>query len=67
VDAPAVLLGISFVNIALHLRRHAAEARRAPKAKSLYAYGFSPVEEAGVLARLKALDRLPPAKAGGRG
>jgi hypothetical protein len=48
------------------LRRHAAEARRAPKAKSLYAYGFSPAEEAGVLARLRALDAHPPVQAGER-
>ncbi len=66
VNAPAVLLGISFADIALYLRRHAAEARRAPKARSLYAYGFSPAEEAGVLARLRALGAHPPVRAGGR-
>lgn len=66
VNAPAVLLGIAFGDIALHLRRHAAEARRAPKARSLYAYGFSPAEEAGVLARLRALEVRPSVQAGGR-
>jgi len=56
VEAPAVLLGISFADIAEHLRRHAGMARRAPRARSLYAYGFSPAEEAGVLGRLRVLN-----------
>jgi len=59
VDAPAVLLGISFADIADHLHRHAGMARRAPRARSLYAYGFSPAEEAGVLGRLRVLNASP--------
>jgi hypothetical protein len=32
---------------------------RPSKVRSLYAYGFSPAEEAGVLGRLKALEATP--------
>ena len=56
VGAPAVLMGISFADIAHHLHRHTVAARHSAKAKSLYAYGFSPAEEAGVLGRLEALE-----------
>jgi hypothetical protein len=59
VEAPAVLLGISFAAIAGHLRRHTGVARRAPRTRSLYAYGFSPAEEAGVLGRLRVLNASP--------
>jgi hypothetical protein len=56
VDAPAVLMGISFNDIAHHLHRHTNMVRTPSKARSLYAYGFSPAEEAGVLGRLEALE-----------
>ena len=59
VDAPAVLMGISFKDIAHHLHRHTSMVMRPSKARSLYAYGFSPAEEAGVLGRLKALEAVP--------
>jgi hypothetical protein len=59
VDAPAVLMGISFKDIAHHLHRHTTVIMRPSKARSLYAYGFSPTEEAGVLGRLKALEAVP--------
>ena len=53
VNAPAVLMGMPFEEIAGRLHRHAEAEKRAPK--SLYAYGFSPAEEAGILGRLRAL------------
>jgi len=59
VGAPAVLMGISFADIAHHLHRHTVAARHSAKAKSLYAYGFSPTEEAGVLGRLRMLEAAP--------
>jgi hypothetical protein len=59
VDAPAVLMGISFADIAHHLHRHTDLVKRPTGARSLYAYGFSPSEEAGVLGRLRALDATP--------
>jgi hypothetical protein len=59
VDAPAVLMGITFADIAHHLHRHTGNAKHAPRAKSLYAYGFSPAEEAGVLGRLRMLEAAP--------
>jgi len=59
VDAPAVLMGITFADIAHHLHRHTGMVKRAAKAKSLYAYGFSPAEEAGVLGRLRTLGAAP--------
>ena len=55
VQAPAVLMGMSFEEIADHLHRHVGTAGRAPKSHSLYEYGFSPVEEAGILGRLQTL------------
>jgi hypothetical protein len=45
VDAPAVLMGMPFEEIARRLHAHATAEK--PSAKSLYAYGFSPSEEAG--------------------
>ncbi len=59
VEAPAVLLGISFADIAEHLHRHVGVAKQARRARSLYAYGFSPAEEAGVLGRLHVLNASP--------
>jgi len=53
VDAPAVLMGMPFEEIARRLHAHATAEK--PSAKSLYAYGFSPPEEAGILGRLRAL------------
>ena len=61
VGAPAVLMGISFVSIAQHLHRQPSNTLLTPRARSLYAYGFTPAEEAGVLRRLRALDAAPPA------
>jgi len=55
VQAPAVLMGMSFEEIADHLHNHAAKAGRTAKTHSLYEYGFSPAEEAGILGRLKTL------------
>ncbi len=55
VNAPAVLMGISFGEIAHNLRRHAGDAVRATKTRNIYAYGFSPAEEAGILGRLRTL------------
>ena len=59
VDAPAVLMGISFNDIAHHLHRHTRLVVGPARARSLYAYGFSAAEEAGVLGRLKALEATP--------
>lgn len=63
VEAPAVLMGISFVEIAHHLHRHGGAAKHTSRARSLYAYGFSPAEEAGVLRRLRTLETAPSAGA----
>ena len=62
VGAPAVLMGISFSDIAHHLHRHAGAPTRTSQARSLYAYGFSPAEEAGVLGRLRMLETGPLAE-----
>jgi hypothetical protein len=63
VDAPAVLMGISFPDIANHLHGYVGPAKRPSKARSLYSHGFSPAEEAGVLGRLRTLEAAPPAGA----
>ncbi len=53
VDAPAVLMCMPFEEIARRLHAHATAEK--PLARSLYAHGFSPAEEAGILGRLRAL------------
>ena len=55
VNTAGVLMGMSFAEIAEHLHRHAGMATRARKTRSLYAYGFSQAEEAGILGRLRTL------------
>lgn len=55
VQAPAVLMGMSFGEIADYLHRHAGSAQHVRKTRTLYEYGFSPSEEAGILARLQTL------------
>jgi len=72
VDAPAVLMGMSFRKIGENMHRYAGKGKRAPtpsagttrmgitKAamqRSFYVYGFSPAEEAGILVRLRSIDR----------
>lgn len=59
VGTPAVLMGIPFADIARRLQRHTGTPKHSAKAKSLYAYGFSPAEEAGVLGRLQTLEASP--------
>jgi hypothetical protein len=49
-------MGMSFGEIARNLRRHAGEARRVARTRNIYAYGFSAIEEAGILRRLRTLD-----------
>jgi hypothetical protein len=56
VNAPAVLLCASFESIAAGLRRFGGRHREFPREHSLFPYGFSPQEEAGILRRLRALE-----------
>ena len=56
VDAPAVLMGVSFRAIGDSLKRNAGKGPRAATARNLYTFGFSPAEEAGILGRLRSLD-----------
>jgi hypothetical protein len=48
---------MSFRAIGDSLRRYAGKGVRATSARNLYAYGFSPAEEAGILGRLRSLER----------
>ena len=56
VNAPAVLLCASFESIAAGLKRYGGKHREFPNERSLFPYGFSPQEEAGILQRLRVLD-----------
>lgn len=56
VDAPAVLMCTPFESIAENLKRYAGRAPEEVKSRSLFVYGFTPSEEAGILARLRALE-----------
>lgn len=56
VNAPAVLLCAAFDTIAEGLKKYGGKHQEFPKERSLFPYGFSPAEEAGILQRLKALE-----------
>jgi len=56
VDAPAVLMGVPFADIASNLERHAGKRKSGPMARNLYEHGFSKVEAEGILERLRKLD-----------
>jgi hypothetical protein len=58
VQAPAVLLCVSFAKIAEGLRLYAGKPPGGAAARSLYPYGFPADEESAVLARLRGL--VPP-------
>ena len=53
VDAPAVLLNVPFERIAQGVARYAGKPELATSTRTLYPYGFSPAEEAGILNRLR--------------
>jgi len=56
VHAPAILLCASFESIAAGLKKFGGKHREFPNERSLFPYGFSPQEEAGILERLRVLD-----------
>ena len=56
VNAPAVLLCASFEAIAAGLKHFGGKHREFPTERSLFPFGFSQQEEAGILQRLRALD-----------
>ena len=56
VNAPAVLMGVPFADIAAKLERHAGKRRGGPIARNLYEHGFSKAEAEGILGRLRKLD-----------
>ena len=56
VNAPAVLMGVSFADIAAKLEHHAGKRTRAAMARNLYEHGFSASEAEGILGRLRRLD-----------
>ena len=53
VDAPAVLLYVPFRRIAEGVARYAGKPELASTTRTLYPYGFSPLEEQGILNRLR--------------
>lgn len=59
VNAPAVLLCAAFDTIAEGLRKYGGRHAEFPKERSLFPFGFSPGEEAGILQRLKELEARP--------
>jgi hypothetical protein len=56
VNAPAVLLCASFDAIAEGLKKYGGQHELSATERSLFPWGFSPKEEAGILDRLKALE-----------
>jgi len=57
VDAPAVLLCTPFEAISESLRMYAGKKSARGTTHSLFVYGFTEVEEAGILGRLQSLDQ----------
>lgn len=55
VNAPAVLLCVSFESISEGLHQYAGKLDLTNKTHTLFPYGFPPEEEAGVLGRLRSL------------
>ena len=55
VNAPAILLGVPFQDIADGLRKYAGKPESSRSSRSLFPYGFAAGEEAGVLKRLQIL------------
>jgi hypothetical protein len=58
VNAPAVLLCVSFDSIAEGVAEFGGQAELAAAERSLFPYGFSPEEEIGILQRLHKLDEI---------
>jgi hypothetical protein len=56
VNAPAVLMGVPFADIATRLERHAGKRKGAGVVRNLYEHGFSKAEAEGILGRLRKLD-----------
>ena len=56
VNAPAVLMGVPFSDIAMSLERHAGKRKGGALARNLYEHGFSKAEAEGILGRLRKLD-----------
>ena len=56
VNAPAVLMGLPFADIAARLERHAGKRKGGALARNLYEHAFSKAEAEGILGRLRKLD-----------
>ena len=56
VDAPAVLLFVHFSQVRDGIAKHAGRPELANTTRTLYPYGFSPMEEEGILNRLRNQD-----------
>jgi hypothetical protein len=56
VDAPAVLLFVRFSQIRDGVAKYAGKPELATSTRTLYPYGFSPLEEEGILNRLRGQD-----------
>ena len=58
VNAPAVLLGVEFSYIMAQIGEFGGQPERAATERSLYPFAFSLSEEAGILSRMQAKQRL---------
>ena len=55
VNAPAILMGVAFSDIAAQLEHHSQKGRHPRSTRNLYDHGFSPAEAEGVLGRLRSI------------
>lgn len=58
VNAPAVLMDVSFADIAAKIERHAGKRKGGAVARNLYEHGFSKAEAEGILGRVRKLDAV---------
>jgi hypothetical protein len=58
VNAPAVMLGVEFAYIMRQIGEFGGQPERAASERSLYPFAFSLTEEAGIITRMQAKQRM---------
>lgn len=58
VNAPAVLMGTEFAHIMAQIGEYGGQPERAARERSLYPFAFSLHEEAGIISRMQAKQRI---------
>jgi hypothetical protein len=59
VNAPAVLMSLDFAHVRAQIAKYGGKPQYSMLVRSLYPYAFSPVEESGIVGRLRSVDVSP--------